>query len=58
MGDQKSRRIRIGTWLKADSKMANDILVSVGIMTITTVISLLFEQLDFHESNIIILFIL
>jgi two-component system sensor histidine kinase KdpD len=49
-------------WIKrigaANNTIINDTLLSLGIVSITTLVSLMFEQFDFHESNIIIVFIL
>lgn len=40
------------------NKIVNDFLITFGIITMTTLISLTFEYFDFHESNIIIIYIL
>jgi two-component system sensor histidine kinase KdpD len=50
------------TWLKKlrkpDRSILIDIIVTHGIVAISTLISLMFAHFGFHESNIIILFIL
>lgn len=44
--------------IASKNMITNNLFISLGIISLVTVVSLAFEHFDFHESNIIIIFIL
>jgi two-component system sensor histidine kinase KdpD len=59
---EMDRLRHLKNWIRdirpSGGRLLNDVLLTVGIISISTLISLLFEHFSFHESNIIILFVL
>ncbi len=58
MGQKLIARNRTSMKSVENGGLLSDILVMLGIIALSTLLSMLFEHFDFHESNIIIIFIL